>query len=354
MVYLPFGRSRLWSRVADHQVPEWAADFGAATWAQFFLKFVAAHPAAPRVRVEPLDAPVVGEVVVSTVPASAQDASLVERTGDAPVVFEVLYDPWPTPLAAAAAERGQALVGGLDLLVHQAALQFTAFTGVAAPLEAMRAAGERALAERAGADGGLCRRRRGHCPLCGSGGDAAGHPGRVGPEARERTIEGGGVELGRHGRVVGRDLGGERGPHRWGDDPDLGQRLGECIAKVGHAVTMLGGDRDRIAEPQRVGVEAHEIAEPALRLVGDQDQRHGTDDGASHYLAGDKAAAAAAVPEELLRATALIGDEEHVRERVGAFRAAGASSLIVQPLAPSREARIAHVAAVRGFLDELD
>ncbi|MBS45841.1 MAG: shikimate dehydrogenase [Nocardioides sp.] len=112
---------------------------------------VAAHPAAPRVRVEPLDAPVVGEVVVSTVPASAQDASLVERTGDAPVVFEVLYDPWPTPLAAAAAERGQALVGGLDLLVHQAALQFTAFTGVAAPLEAMRAAGERALAERAGA-----------------------------------------------------------------------------------------------------------------------------------------------------------------------------------------------------------
>lgn len=72
------------------------------------------------------------------------------------------------------------------------------------------------------------------------------------------------------------------------------------------------------------------------------------------YLAGDKAGAAAAVPEELLRATALIGDEEHVRERVGAFRAAGVSSLVVQPLAPSREARIAHVAAVRGMLDELD
>ena len=45
MVYLPFGRNRLWSRVADRQVPEWAADFGATTWAQFFLKFVAAHPA---------------------------------------------------------------------------------------------------------------------------------------------------------------------------------------------------------------------------------------------------------------------------------------------------------------------
>ena len=63
-----------------------------------------------------------------------------------PVLFEVLYDPWPTPLAAAGAEG--VLVGGLDLLVHQAALQFELFTGVAAPLEAMRTAGIDALAQR--------------------------------------------------------------------------------------------------------------------------------------------------------------------------------------------------------------
>ena len=31
--------------VADREVPDWAADFGAETWAQFFLKFVGAHPA---------------------------------------------------------------------------------------------------------------------------------------------------------------------------------------------------------------------------------------------------------------------------------------------------------------------
>jgi shikimate dehydrogenase len=37
------------------------------------------------------------------------------------------------------------LVGGLDLLVHQAALQVELMTGDAAPLAAMRAAGERAL-----------------------------------------------------------------------------------------------------------------------------------------------------------------------------------------------------------------
>ena len=57
----------------------------------------------------------------------------------------MVYDPWPTPLAAVGAGT---LVSGLDLLVHQAALQFTAFTGVAAPLAAMRAAGEAALRER--------------------------------------------------------------------------------------------------------------------------------------------------------------------------------------------------------------
>jgi len=45
MVYMPFGRTRLWDRVAGHAVPEWAAEFGATSWAQFFLKFAASHPA---------------------------------------------------------------------------------------------------------------------------------------------------------------------------------------------------------------------------------------------------------------------------------------------------------------------
>ena len=45
LVYAPFGRTRLWSRVSGRDVPAWAAEFGATTWAQFFLKYVAAHPA---------------------------------------------------------------------------------------------------------------------------------------------------------------------------------------------------------------------------------------------------------------------------------------------------------------------
>lgn len=45
LVYLPFGRTRLWSRVGDREVPEWAREFGADSWARFFIKFAAAHPA---------------------------------------------------------------------------------------------------------------------------------------------------------------------------------------------------------------------------------------------------------------------------------------------------------------------
>jgi len=44
LVYLPFGRSRMWSRIGDRELPEWAAEFDAHTWAQFMLKFVVAQP----------------------------------------------------------------------------------------------------------------------------------------------------------------------------------------------------------------------------------------------------------------------------------------------------------------------
>jgi shikimate dehydrogenase len=61
----------------------------------------------------------------------------------------VLYDPWPTDLAARWSGYGGAVVSGLDLLVHQAVLQVEQMTGRApAPLDAMRKAGEQALASR--------------------------------------------------------------------------------------------------------------------------------------------------------------------------------------------------------------
>lgn len=45
LVYVPFGRRRLWDLVRGVELPAWAAEFDADSWAQFFLKFVLAHPA---------------------------------------------------------------------------------------------------------------------------------------------------------------------------------------------------------------------------------------------------------------------------------------------------------------------
>ena len=42
---LPFGRSSVFSAVRGKSVPEWARDFDATTWPQFFLKFLLGHEA---------------------------------------------------------------------------------------------------------------------------------------------------------------------------------------------------------------------------------------------------------------------------------------------------------------------
>ncbi|GAA1818783.1 shikimate dehydrogenase [Planosporangium flavigriseum] len=81
------------------------------------------------------------EVVISTVPKGAADGLAEEvRWRPGSVLFDALYDPWPTPLAAAAAAAGCPVVSGLDLLLAQAVLQFERFTGRPAPVESMRAA----------------------------------------------------------------------------------------------------------------------------------------------------------------------------------------------------------------------
>ena len=43
--YVPFGRTRLFARVKGRELPDWAGEFDAKTWAQFFVKFCISHPA---------------------------------------------------------------------------------------------------------------------------------------------------------------------------------------------------------------------------------------------------------------------------------------------------------------------
>jgi shikimate dehydrogenase len=84
-----------------------------------------------------------GEVVVSTLPASAPPPALATGPGALPVVLDVLYAPWPSPLARAVRSLGPgapAVVPGTGMLLHQAVVQVELMTGQNGPVEAMRAA----------------------------------------------------------------------------------------------------------------------------------------------------------------------------------------------------------------------
>jgi aryl-alcohol dehydrogenase-like predicted oxidoreductase len=86
LIYLPFGRSRLWSHVKGQAVPEWAQEFGANSWAQFFIKYIAANPA-----------------VTCVTPATSKAKHMLDNMGAA---FGELPD-------AATRRRMEALVDGL-------------------------------------------------------------------------------------------------------------------------------------------------------------------------------------------------------------------------------------------------
>jgi len=64
LVYAPFGRTRLWARVGDRPVPDYAHEFDAHTWGQFFLKFVLSHPA-----------------VTAATPATSRPANMEDNIG---------------------------------------------------------------------------------------------------------------------------------------------------------------------------------------------------------------------------------------------------------------------------------
>jgi F420-dependent oxidoreductase-like protein len=71
------------------------------------------------------------------------------------------------------------------------------------------------------------------------------------------------------------------------------------------------------------------------------------------YLSGQKQAAEAAVPADLLARTSLIGPEGYVRDRLAAMRAAGVTTLSVNPLASELPTRLALIERVRKLADDL-
>jgi shikimate dehydrogenase len=92
-------------------------------------------------------------LVVNTTPAGAADELGASVTKPVGTLFDVIYHPWPTRLAAAWQRAGGTVLGGLELLIHQAALQVELMTGAdpaqrVGVVEAMRKAGTAALNER--------------------------------------------------------------------------------------------------------------------------------------------------------------------------------------------------------------
>ena len=66
LINLPYGRGRLFQRVGERPLPEWAADFDCESWGHFFLKFVVSNPA-----------------VTCVIPGTAKLAYLVDNLGAA-------------------------------------------------------------------------------------------------------------------------------------------------------------------------------------------------------------------------------------------------------------------------------
>jgi shikimate dehydrogenase len=90
------------------------------------------------------------DIALSTVPADAQRDVADAVASSAAVVFDAVYDPWPTPLASAVADAHRAvLLNGLDLLAWQAVFQVELFTGETVPVNVLLEAAHEALARRA-------------------------------------------------------------------------------------------------------------------------------------------------------------------------------------------------------------
>jgi shikimate dehydrogenase len=80
------------------------------------------------------------DLIVSTLPPGAADAVAERPWRPDQALLDVVYDPWPTELAAAFQRSGGSVVGGALVLLHQAAAQVELMTGLAAPVETMRTA----------------------------------------------------------------------------------------------------------------------------------------------------------------------------------------------------------------------
>jgi F420-dependent oxidoreductase-like protein len=153
----------------------------------------------------------------------------------------------------------------------------------------------------------------------------------------------------------------ERAGSVWGDSLAAGKAkrdpaLGELQIVVGVPVA-IGDDVEPVLDLVRPQLALYigGMGARGRNFYNDLARRYGYEDEARTiqdlYLDGRKDEAAAVVPEELVRAVSLVGPESHVTERVAAFREAGVTTLVLQPLDDSPEGRLRTVETMRKIAD---
>lgn len=85
------------------------------------------------------------DLLVSTIPSAGVDPHAAALAASAALVFDSIYDPWPTALAQAAQAAGRPVLNGLDLLAGQAVEQVRLMTGGQVSFDLLRAAARDAI-----------------------------------------------------------------------------------------------------------------------------------------------------------------------------------------------------------------
>ena len=151
----------------------------------------------------------------------------VERLNPGQLVVDTVYHPMETPFLAAARARGIHAVNGLGMLVHQAALAFESWTGLDAPVAAMRVAAARTTMGERTHD--RRPRRRVLDPRAG---------GRVVPRPGDHACpaQGAGVRAARRRRAAGLDdapgVGHRRSPARSSAPPRRASTTRGCCPRT--------------------------------------------------------------------------------------------------------------------------
>ena len=149
----------------------------------------------------------------------------------------------------------------------------------------------------------------------------------------------------------------ERAADVWGASLAAGRArrdpaLGELDVVAGVPVA-IGEDVTHLLDAVRPGLALYVggMGAKGRNFYNDLARRYGFEAEAEAvqelYLAGRRDEAAAAIPEELVRATSLIGPESYVAERIAAFAEAGVTTLTLQPLDDTREGRLRTVETMR-------